>query len=118
MSVGCQVGKPFAYLSTKQGCQNYQFALVCFLCGGSHQSVDCHVGNPFTPSSMEQPNYMSNLNNNITHTRALMILIGEINLISLGVAFGMPKIFHKMVFFNNNNLKRKHLWRMPWPNCQ
>ena len=40
--------------------EDYQFALVCFLCGGPHISVDCKVGNHFAPSSTEHANYMSN----------------------------------------------------------
>ena len=37
-----------------------QFVLVCDLCEGPHQSVDCQVSNPFAPSSTEQANYVSN----------------------------------------------------------
>ena len=54
------MGNPFANSSAKQDCQDYQFFSVCFLCGSSHMSVDCQVGNPFAPSSTEHANYMSN----------------------------------------------------------
>ena len=34
--------------------KDYQFVLVCFLCGGPHMSVNCQVGNPFVDSSAKQ----------------------------------------------------------------
>ena len=39
MSVGCQVGNSFVDSSAKQGCQDYQFASVCFLYRESNMSA-------------------------------------------------------------------------------
>lgn len=33
---------------------------ACELCRGPHMSVDCQVGNPFTSSTSEQANFVSN----------------------------------------------------------
>ena len=37
-------------------------SVACALCGGPHARVDCQEGNPFSPSHVEQPQFVGNFN--------------------------------------------------------